>query len=90
MGTQGSSMFEWKIRLGDVATILSGFVVAAGLYSTFNARVTAVEQAAAYQVRRDDTQDQATRELKSDIKDSLRDLSGKVDKISDKLDDRRK
>jgi peptidoglycan hydrolase CwlO-like protein len=84
------SMFEWKIRLGDLVTILSGFVVAAGMYSTLNARVATVEQATAYQVRRDDAQDQTTRELKTDIKDALRDLSGKVDKISDKLDDRKK
>jgi hypothetical protein len=45
-----------------------------------------VEQAAAYQVRKDDAQDRATNDLKQDIKDGLRDVSGKIDKLSDKLD----
>lgn len=84
------SMFEWNIRLGDVVTILSSLLLASSLYFNIDKRVTVGERVAEFQVRKDDNQDAAVRELKAEIKDALKDVSGKIDKIADKLDDRRK
>lgn len=81
-------VFDWTINLGHVLTfvgfITTGFIA----YAALEKRVALLEQERVYQVQRDVAQDAANATTKNDIREALRDLNVKLDKLGEKLDQR--
>jgi hypothetical protein len=78
--------FDWSINLGHVLTF-AGFLLTIGLaFTALDKRVVVVEQAVAYQTRRDEAQDTNQKELKAEIKEALRDVNASLNRLVDKLD----
>jgi hypothetical protein len=81
--------FDWSVNLGHVLTflgfILTGFIA----FQNLDKRVVVLEQSTLYQNKRDETQDQAMRDAKTEIREALRDVHSSLEKLSEKIDKRK-
>lgn len=81
--------FDWSVNLGHVLTflgfILTGFIA----FQNLDKRVVVLEQGLNYQAKKDEQQDQMMRDAKAEIKEALRDVHGSLEKLSEKLEQRK-
>lgn len=83
-------VFDWTINLGHVLTFIGFLLTIVIAFTALDKRVTVVEQAQVYQVRRDAEQDRVISESKDQVRDALQDVHRSLEKLSDKIDEKTK
>ena len=81
-------VFDWTINLGHVLTFVGFITTGLVVYQSLEKRVVILEQSAIYQSSRDAAQDMASRELRQEIRDALKDVRVSLERVNDKLDAR--
>ena len=82
-------VFDWTINLGHVLTFIGFLLTIALAFQALDKRVLVLEQAVPYQVSRDQIQDLATKELRYEIREALKEVHASLEKLSDKIDRRK-
>ncbi|MEN6082826.1 hypothetical protein [Chromobacterium piscinae] len=81
--------FEKRINLGDVLTTLALVGTLLGFMLTLDRRLTVVEEKQTQQVVIDRQQDERQREQTNEVKDQLKGMDSKLDKLVDRQLDQR-
>ncbi|MGR2663107.1 hypothetical protein JOS77_27030 [Chromobacterium haemolyticum] len=82
--------FEKRINLGDVLTTLTLVGTLLGFMLTLDRRLTVVEEKQTQQVVVDRQQDERQREQTNEVKEQLKDIGSKLDKLVERQLDMRR
>ncbi len=74
--------FDPTINAGHILTFIVGLAAGFGAWSTLDKRVVVLEEAKAYQQRRDDAQDLAIGVQLQDIKAAIKDVQRGVEQLA--------
>ena len=88
IGADRSWQFEKRINLGDVFSTLALVGTLALFMFNLDKRVTVVEEKQVQQISIDAAQNDRMREMNSEVKGELKDISAKLDKLVDRQLDR--
>lgn len=78
--TQGWQVKK-EVSVGDLVAFVSAGIAVAYSWSTLNTRIAVLEQVNITQARIDVRQDEDMNRLKADVKDELRAVNDKLDKL---------